>query len=403
MSIQKLREQRAAKAKALHELANKADYNPDQDNAAFDALSDEISAIDDEIKRKERANELMADQATNNALLESANRRARDEDAPIWSLVGRWLVGDKSITDAEHARIFATMSTTTPGEGGYTVATEVARNVLEALQDYGGMRQVATVFRTAGGNPMSFPTSDGTSEVGEIVGENVEVSDQDPSFGTIGLPVYKYSSKGIAVPIELIQDSEVSIEAFVQSRLRSRLGRITNMHFTLGTGISQPRGIVTAATLGKAGATGQTTTITYDDVIDLIHSIDPAYRQMPGVGFMAHDNLVRNLRKVKDEVGYPIFNPGNPDGTPGGAPDRLAGYAITPNQDMAAPAANAKSLLFGALSLYNIRDVMDVQMFRFTDSAYTRKGQVGFLAFMRSGGNMLDAGQGVKFYQHSAT
>ena len=66
-------------------------------------------------------------------------------------------------------------------------------------------------------------------------------------------------------------------------------------------------------------------------------------------------------------------------------------------------AANAKSLLFGDFSHYVIRDVMAVQLFRMTDSKYTEKGQVGFLAFMRSGGAMVDVGGAVKAYQNSAT
>lgn len=406
MTIQQLREQRAAKAKALQELVNKTDYDPAKDNATFDAAVDELNVLDERIKRIEAANELAADQALNNNLILNADRKAKDEKNPLWNLIGSWLAGgERAISDTDLGRIFATMSTTTGTEGGYTVATEVARSVIEALKDFGGMREVATVLRSSKGNAMQFPTSDGTSEIGEIVAENGAVTDEDPVFGVVGLPVHKYSSKGIAVPFELLTDSEVDIEAFVKARLRIRLGRITNRHFTIGTGVNQPRGAVTAATVGKIGATGQTTGITYDDLVDLEHSVDPAYRQLMGEkdGFMMHDTLLRNARKVKDLSGLPIFNPGYSDGTPGKAPDRLMGYPVRVNQDMAAPAANAKSALFGLLSLYHIRDVMDVEMFRFTDSAYTRKGQVGFLAFLRSGGNMIDAGAGVKAYQHSAT
>ena len=49
-----------------------------------------------------------------------------------------------------------------------------------------------------------------------------------------------------------------------------------------------------------------------------------------------------------------------------------------------------------------IRD-RDVTLFRMTDSAYTLKGQVGFVAFCRSGGNLLDVGGAVKAYANSAT
>jgi HK97 family phage major capsid protein len=45
---------------------------------------------------------------------------------------------------------------------------------------------------------------------------------------------------------------------------------------------------------------------------------------------------------------------------------------------------------------------MDVTTFRFTDSAYTKLGQVGFLAWMRTGGNLLDV-NAVKLGVNSAT
>lgn len=66
-------------------------------------------------------------------------------------------------------------------------------------------------------------------------------------------------------------------------------------------------------------------------------------------------------------------------------------------------AAGAKSILFGDMKKYFIRDVMDLTVFRMTDSAFTLNGQVGFVAFTRTGGNLVDAGGAVKHYANSAT
>ncbi|PPD12155.1 hypothetical protein [Methylophilus sp.] len=43
-----------------------------------------------------------------------------------------------------------------------------------------------------------------------------------------------------------------------------------------------------------------------------------------------------------------------------------------------------------------------ITLFKFEDSAFIKKGQIGFLAWARSGGNMPDA-SAFKVYQHSAT
>jgi HK97 family phage major capsid protein len=66
-------------------------------------------------------------------------------------------------------------------------------------------------------------------------------------------------------------------------------------------------------------------------------------------------------------------------------------------------AANAKSIAFGDFSKYVIRDVMAMTYYRFDDSAYAKKGQVGFLAFLRSGGNFMDVGGAVKLFQNPAS
>jgi HK97 family phage major capsid protein len=118
---------------------------------------------------------------------------------------------------------------------------------------------------------------------------------------------------------------------------------------------------------------------------------------------MMHDQSVKGLRKIKDSSGRPIFVPGYEEGRPQGAPDTLLNRPIQVNQDMAQMAANAKSLAFGDFSKYLIRDVMDLTIFRMTDSAFTLLGQVGFVAFQRTGGNLVDAGGAVKVYQNSAT
>ena len=406
MSIQALREQRAATAKALNDLVNKTDWDDAVDTPVYDKGMAELDAIDARIKRIEESNERIAAETRTQAVAEAAERKGRDNRDPGLALYAKWLRGgDKALKEADWSHVRNTMSTTTGSEGGFTVDSQVATSVLDALKAFGGMRQVATVISTSGIGSMSFPTSNGTSEEGEIIAENQTATDADVSFATIGLPVYKFSSKVVAVPIELLQDSNVDIEAFVRARLVTRLGRITNKLFTVGTGSGQPNGVVTAVSAGvtAANSTSQVTAVTYDSLVELQHSIDPAYRESGRVRWMFNDNTLMKLRQVKDDSKRPIFVPGYDQGNPQGAPDRLLGAPITINQDMASMAASARSILFGDFSAYYIRDVMAVEMFRFTDSAYTKKGQVGFLAWMRTGGNLIDVGGAVKAFVNAAS
>ena len=399
MTIQERRERLNAMAKDMRNMLdnNKGDaWKTNNCQPKWDQLEGDFTTLSQEIEREEKMLNLSAQKSFDDLTKQT-------QDTAQNSLYQKWLRGgDNALSAADWTAVRNTMSTTTGSEGGFTVQTDVAKSIIENLKAFGGMRQVAEVFRTESGNPMNFPTSDGTSEVGEIMAQNAQASGLDVSFGTLALPVYKYGSKVIAVPIELLQDSSVDIEAFVKSRIVTRLGRITNQHFTNGTGTNQPQGIVTSSGIGKAGATGQTLTVTYDDILDLIDSVDIAYQDKP-LEFMMHQQTRKVLRKLKDSAGRPLWIPSYDAGVAGKFSEQLAGNDIVLNNDMPVMAANAKSILFGDFSYYKIRDVMDINMFRFNDSVYASKGQVGFLAMMRCGGVYADLGSSVKAYQNSAT
>lgn len=414
ISIQDLREHRAALAQKARKILD--EHTGDKWTAAIaesvDTIYNEIDALDSQMRMTERQLEIDA----GNKLTEL---KAGDIDpmSPK-ALYNKWMrQGDNGLSAAEWTHIRNTMSTTTNSEGGFTVPSMISSTLYDAMKAFGAMRAVSDIISTADGRPLSFPTSDGTSEVGEIIAQNVTATGLDPSFSTVTLNVFKYSSKIVAVPLELLQDSTIDIEAFVRTRLAQRLGRIGNQHFTTGGGTTLPDGVMARAGAGKTGTTGQTLTIIYDDIVDLIHSVDPAYRT-PRSAFMTNDALLRVIRKLKDSQNRPLWVPSFESGLMRGVGvasdggyigqdravvfDTLMGYPLYVNNDIAAPAANAKTMAFGDFSYYKIRDAMEVQMFRFTDSAYTKLGQVAFLAWCRMGGNLVDTAA-VKVYQHSAT
>lgn len=396
MGIQALRERKDELAKqANNMIANAGDKVWSKEEAdSYDKLTDEIGRINSQIKAITDQAELDADK-----LIDQAAKNSK-KTTTLKDAVALYLRKGMNLNAQELVMVQNAMSTTTGSEGGFTVPTEIAAMVIDALKAFGGMRQVATIIRSSSGNDWQYPASDGTSETGEIVGQNAAATTGEITFTQVPLVTYKYSSKKIALPWELVQDSVIDIVAFVVNRLATRLGRITNTHFTVGTGSSQPFGIVARASSGKVGTTGQTTTVIYDDIVDLQHSIDPAYRK--NGKFMMNDASVKVLRKIKDSQNRPLFVPGYEMNVPGGAPDTLCGAPIVVNQDVAVMAANAKSIIFGDFSLYTIRDVMSAEVRRFDDSAFALNGQVGFCGWQRCGGNLLDTA-GVKYYANSAT
>lgn len=412
-SIQALRERLAALSNEMNKmLADAGDRVwPKDVQAKYDELADEFERGRTQLQAMEQAAE--RDREDNFTDVEDFRLSPQDRaDQAKMKAKKREVVrgmelflrkSDRQLSQEEAQIIRNTMSTTTGSEGGFTVDPIVSSDFIEKMKDYGGMRRVGTTIKTANGVDMSYPTTDGTAEEGEIIAQNTTATDLDITFGTVGLNVFKYSSKVVTIPFELLQDTSIDILALIYSRLRMRLGRVQNRHFTVGVGTTEPLGLVTAATVGKTGTTGQTTSVIYDDLVDVIDSVDLAYLNGGAAPkWMFNQATRRVLRKIKDTTGRPIWTPSYDGGISGKFSDQLLGFDVELNNHMASMAANAKPIAFGKLDEYIMRDAMEMQFFRFDDSAYTKKGQVGFMAWMRSGGNLTDT-NGVRLYQNSAT
>jgi HK97 family phage major capsid protein len=396
-NIQALREKISNLAtQAKHLLAEKGDQKWSiEDQAKFDGLTTEIESAKGQIKNQEKMRELEADKFFNS--LEKPASKGDGVTIDALAAVAVYLRHGNNVTAEQAIAIRNAMSTTTAAEGGYTVPSEIAAMVIDKLKAYGGMREVAEIITTESGNPLNFPTSDGTAETGEIVGENAAAALGEVTFGTIPLNTFKYSSKKIALPVELVQDSAIDIIAFVVDRLATRIARKQNSDFTIGTGTTLPDGVVPKAAVGKTGTTGQTLTVIFDDLFDLKHSVNRAYRK--NGKFMMNDLSVAIVSKIKETTGRPIWEPSLTAGTQ----DTLLGHPVQINDDVVVMAANAKSILFGDFSKYAIRDVSNsTSMRRFDDSAFALLGQVGFCGWTRSGGNLLDLAA-VRHYANSAT
>lgn len=283
---------------------------------------------------------------------------------------------------------------------GYFVPVGFVYDVEQALKYYGDMLNVATIMDTATGQPLPHPTSNDTTVTGELVGEGAQVSTQDVSISNMTLNAWKYSTKLVKVSLELLQDSAFDLESYLKEQFAIRLGRILNQHFTtgLGSGSSQPNGIITASTVGLSGSTtpaifgddnagtpDNTTQIGYTDLVNLEHSVDRLYRR--GAMWMMHDQTLRFIKTLKDKYGHPLWVPGMATN----APDSILSYGYSINNDMAQLGTGHKIVAFGQLKKYIIRRVKELVVMRLVER-FADFGQVAFVGFARYDGNLLDAG-----------
>lgn len=408
MTLVELRNKRGSaieQARTLYERITSEGRTLDEaENREWTQWMDEADSMKVEIDRAERMDEATRSLEASAGRVTRTTATTGDHDRELRS----WLLGEQggreftinfganAIRQGEDIRSWQqrNQSTGTGTAGGYTIAPEFMHELEVALLSYGGARQAARVIRTATGADLPWPSINDTGNEGRILAEHGEAVKKDIVFGSVTIGAFKYTSDIVMVSNELLQDTAVSLATEVGSALGERIGRVTNRHFTVGSGVNEPYGIVNGATLGVTGSLVDG--ITYDELVDLEHSVNPSYRRR--AKFVLSDVMLRQIKKLKDNNGNPLWVPG----LTSNAPDKILGYEYAINDDLAAPAVSAKSILFGDTSKFIVRDVRELTLRRL-DERYAEFDSVGFVAFYRGSSRMIDAGTNpVKFFAQAA-
>ncbi len=278
----------------------------------------------------------------------------------------------------------------TAGVGLELVREEYISGFEKVLLQYGGVMEASRIIRTSTGGDLPIPVIDDTSNVGALLGEGSAEVVLDIPTSSVTMKAYKYTSKAIKFSVEMLQDDSINLEGEVPMFAGERIGRITNTHFTTGDNSSKPQGIVTAAT--DSTFTIAVNTFTRGRILDLIHSVDPAYRKSASAGLMMNDNSLKLISQltIGSADDRPLWLPGSfKNGVL--ESDTIEGYPVNINQDMASAATlSAKVMLFGDFSKYAVRIVKDFNIRR-TDDRHIEEFMVGFYGFARMDGRILNA------------
>jgi len=142
------------------------------------------------------------------------------------------------------------------------------------------------------------------------------------------------------------------------------VGNSIGTDLVVGNGSSKPSGIVQTASTGVTGGAGVTGAFTADNLIDLIHSVDSAVAARPATALQMRRSTLGAVRKLKDGDGRYLFEYGA-----AGEP-RILGERIVENPFVPAVATSAKSVLYGDMSSYHVRQVGGIEVARSDDFAF---------------------------------
>ncbi|WP_323783439.1 phage major capsid protein [Leisingera sp.] len=254
-------------------------------------------------------------------------------------------------------REIRTQTTGTGANGGILVPTTLASSINIAAAAHGPMmdKNIATEINLSNGAPFDLPKVDDTAEEANLHTEGDEGVDDnsgDIVLAKTSLLAYALVTPWIKWSFELAQDSSFGFEALLAKLIGERIGRKGNAWLTVGSGTNEPLGFVTGAPVGHTAAAAAA--LTFDEIMDLEHSVDPAYRGGPKVRFQMHDQTVKALRKLKDTNGRYIWSDGD---VTKGVPATLNSKPVSFNQAMAQIGASAKPIAFGDFSEYYVRKV----------------------------------------------
>lgn len=387
MTITELMTKRAqawdAAKKWLDEKTDENGLMNAEDAQQYDRMEADIKALGDQIERVKRADEIenamkqpvrdTIKTGVNGGETREKSGRASDEyrDA-FWK---HMRLGNR----ADTPEIRNALQVGTDSEGGYLVPEEFERTLVTALDENNIFRQLAKKITTGGDRLIPTLTAHATAA---WTAEEAAFTESDPAFGQKTLSAYKM---GVLLKIsdELLADSAFNMSAFIATEFGRAMGKLEEEAFFTGDGSSKPTGILDATNGAASGVTtASATAITFDEIVDLYHSVKAPYR--PKAVFIVNDDTVKALRKIKDSNGQYIWQPSMMEGTP----DRLLGRAVYTSEFMPKIAATKKAVLFGDLSNYWIAD-RGAYSFKRLDELYAANGQVGFRGYKRVDGKLI--------------
>ncbi len=293
----------------------------------------------------------------------------------------------------------------TTGSGGGMTGTTFYNQLVRHMVDGSSILAAgATLITTDTGEELAVPKTTAMSSAA-IVAEAATIGESDPTLGSVTLGAYKYGFM-VQVSAELANDASFDLLGYLAQQSGEAIANGAGADFMAGNGTGKPNGLVGASSAGVTGATGATGAFTAENIIDLYHSLAEPYARSSAAAWLMKNSTLGAVRKLRDDSGASagtggfLFDITPPPGT--GAVGTLLGRPVYVDPNVPAVGLSAKSVLFGDISRYWVRQVRTLRFERSDDFAFD-KDLISFRALWRADGDLIDTTGSVKAFQGGAS
>ena len=256
------------------------------------------------------------------------------------------------------------------GSGNFIVPDTFEQKLVKGLTEKSVIRKLCTVLKT--NTTMRIPTIIADGEATWIP-ENEPVQFSEAVYGEIVLDAYKLAHK-VIVSDEMLEDAQFDVEDYIRQLFVESVSAAEELALFIGDGNGKPTGLLHQASTGwvseKAGD------ITYDDILNLIHSVKSPYRKN-AVLVMSEDAITKLLSIIHYHGDSP-WDVSLKDGTT----KTLFGYPVYTTNYLDRVLPGTKPVLFGDFSYFWIGERGKRSVKRLIER-YADTGQVAYITTER--------------------
>lgn len=291
-------------------------------------------------------------------------------------------------------------------DGGYLLPESTAGKIVAKVYEMSSIRQLASV-QTISTNDIEGLIDNDEADAGWVSELGTRSETDTPTLGKWKIEAHEMYAQP-QVSQRLLDDSAVSVEAWLAAKIANKFARVESTAFMTGNGAGKPRGLFAYTTVATSdetrawgefehvitGANGAFHTTKADPLQDLIGAFKNQYLAN-GKFLMRREALVA-LRKMKEATSdrY-LWEPS----LQAGQPSRLLGYDVFIDQYVPTIATGSLSLAFGDFKeAFQIIDRKGITTLR---DPFTAKPYVRFYSTKRTGSGATNF-EAVKFLKFSA-